>query len=403
MEKLELIDHSNNITDFQQKLENGVWVWDFNKIATFNFFMTLIISQRGFTGKSFNMKVYAYWRWKKFGERTMWVRNIMKDVTNESKKFLKTIPTEMKGCRVTGNIETGNCWVVDEDGNEFIRMVALGYAEDEKGARAFYHHIVFDEFNVNFRKVKDYVGQLDDLLQSTNDMVLNDGQEDKARLYFFGNNKSLNHPLLIELGVTSLKDDISMYKFNNLNMLMVLSKTVTAKERKEFAKRNNMNQRFMFTKLIGRENHSYFNDNIIDDVNFVYPVFDTLSKEIWSNMLRPLHQFFINGELVLFCERINGYQLKTVDNGNVDYINYHIVAHKSIRNIYKKMNKTFNEEEFTLDYSYINKIKTDSFKENLTLIPKSSLDILIDLTARSSLSFEDIPSRELFFDFIKKN
>lgn len=400
--ELRKIEHNFKREHFYKMIKNKqgkyVYVLDFEKISKINAFWNLIITQRGAMGKTYNVKEFIKNKWDKEKALTIWIRNMVKDIQNEANKFLYgDIPDNLKGCYIKGQAENNSLYVYDETDTAFIKLQAMNTAEDEKGTRILYNYWVMDEFNVNVKHIRDYIAKYDDLLHSTEDIVNNYGVNDNTQQFIFGNNKTWNHPLLYELGINGVEDEIEIYvdEYDNV-MLFIFTPIISEQDYDKFLEDNKHNKRVQATRLIGRDKHSYQNKSEMDNINNIYQFFNTGNEKLFDETLQPIYSFKIDGKFFIMNLIHEKYRPRNMDGTP---IRYHVITLDSIEKQYKKFDIPFNENEFLLSVSYTTDIS--QVEEKVLKLPSSSEKILLSLLSESEICYENIHSKNKLRQLLK--
>jgi len=115
-----------------------------------------------------------------------------------------------------------------------------------------------------------------------------------------GNNKSFYHPVLIKLGITSIKQQVSpIYTEEGVPLLLIIFPIISSSEKKDIEKENKDNPRFQLIKKMGGIDHNYFNENQLDNLNGIVNYNNVFKKLIFfpeqclKNKLGKLYAFYV--------------------------------------------------------------------------------------------------------------
>lgn len=383
------------LNDFYQKLSNGHKVFDFEKIAKTGYGMILIMSERGSRGKTLNVKELLRKEFIKTGRPSIWLGNtnsMLDDFkTRYNKDFNKPFVKKELGAKSTNfwkdTIAIGdnekNTGQVDftthkkqKDGSIlstrklFIKLLSMNNTELMKGSRDNYKYVVYDEFNVKANVVREPINKFDSLLHSLEDIP--SGYTQDLQVLIFGNNKSLNNPLIYRLGVSHVEHEVSeVMTEDGFPLLLIINPRYDEDQRNKLEDDNKNNWIYQASKQMGTHEHAYFNESLYDDVNSVIKYLDTEEK---AKLLFP--QFTIHHKK----EWMNVYKIKDgVHKGNI-----HVVQ-VSKSQIYKNSVFYFNKNDVVENSRY-----TRKYIKQLRKYIESD-----------SVSFEDIFTRELFMSSIR--
>lgn len=402
-----------DIKFFLKELDNGKEVFDFIKwYEKTKFPICLNISERGGKGKTFNSKDLIRYIYEKYKDTdyfsknpvSIWLRNLVRDTKIEKHKYLDELPNwySDKELKFKGSAETVLDLLVDE--KPITRFISLNTGESQKGTRLIPKLIVWDEFNVGIKDVSEPIEQFDSILHTTEDIVNNYGKEDDSRLLIFGNNKTLNHPLLIEMGITHISNEVTeIYDDLGNPFMLILMPLWSDEDKEKFERDNNKNWRFQFSKKIGTVNHSYFNENLYDEVNFVHQYIN-IENELLSNNVTKFKDILKNGVTFYHDNRyFNIYDISPLYRTELK-TSYHCVdlnmLEKMMNDMYKKLNikNEFNKQDLFSKEIYT--FKTHNLKENIKIATTDYKNIFKKIISENKVSFENISSRTIYLNSI---
>ena len=268
------------IDDFKKSLSNGKKVLDFSKIAQTPYPIVLIISERGRLGKTLNVKEHLRETFLKNNLPNMWISNTIPFLNKTKNDWFKDLNKDFvrenigdkavkfwEETKFKGGIND-NLLSLYHNKNEFIKMLVMNHAELMKGARTKWGSIVWDEFNVKYNVIQNAIGKFDSLLHSIEDVVAGDNNETK--LYIFGNNKTLNIPLIYNLGITHIDNEImTLHAENGLPLALVIAPKYNLNDKEKIETENSDNWIYQTTKQLGTHKHAYFNESLHDNINNV--------------------------------------------------------------------------------------------------------------------------------------
>jgi len=366
--------------NYLKKLPNGAKVWDFDKIDQ-NFKdvkIRVIFSERGNKGKTYNLKRFAKEQFDKNGKPSIWVRNTIISLKMEAKRFLDHNTTMIdpifwKDLKI---VNEGASWVVKNKANKnvFI-LLSLNDVNKMKGTRLDVNNIIFDEINEDTSQIRSgLIKSIDSLVHSATNSVKNYGKVEETRLWFLGNNKSINHEYLIKLGIRDNKHPLALYtaiyEGKRSPLCVKLCSKFDPKEQEEITKKAfEMNDwKFIHSYVLDEASHSYFNN--------------TFENENLKVMPLDLNNFFIEQALrfTIVYEKyyLNVYNIGTL--GKYTFHHYHIA----------EVPKEKASKNIITNYSeYVN--------DNSLFLGKAS-KVFSVLVASQNISYQDNLSRVLFLN-----
>lgn len=396
--KVEYRRSTKNIDYFYKTITNhhkrSVKVLDFKKFETLPFQFNMIVSMRGMLGKTYNTKDYILEQYKKEKKISLWLRNLATDLGIEREKFLsRDCPPNYKMCNFKGSLKRNTLGVVDENNNKFINFAAMNTIETQKGSRTIYDYIVWDEFNVNSHQVLGITNKFDDLLHSTEDIVNNYGEKDNTKIFIFGNNKSLNHPLMVDMGITKIENEITEIYVNNQPLMIIIWVQPDQKFKDNFEKDNKSNPRFLMSKLLGKADHSYFNGTLYDEVNFVSDYIATTKRMNEKNRSLNINNVFKLIYSVYHKDRYyNIYKLNNLEYEFDLNTKFHINLVKRDETIWS------NIEKKHIIYSFDQLNKKEGVISQSVNIGKNRLAKWLSMNL---ISFETLVARDVFINSIR--
>lgn len=373
------------LADFLQTLSNGKEVFDFEKIEGAGFPIVLVITERGSKGKTLNIKEHFRKSFIKTGRPNAFMNTTVKLVEKTKADFLKDLrekPFVRKSLgkkamefwdnvQMKGDVEKVLCWAKHE-GKDFIKLLPLAHAEYMKGARLHWKHIVLDELNVGWNQVPEAMTKLMSFLHSAEDLVADHNSYNDKKLWIFGNNKSLNNPLIYKMGVTHIENDITeVYDENGNKLLLIICPQFDDDDKRVIEEDNKNNWIYSLSKQVGEANHSYFNESLYDEVN---------------NVKRYTH-----------LENVNEYLLPYYSvHHNKQYYNIYKVKQGVNKGMYHIISVT-PDEKIGKTFAFLKR----DIKEFVTY-QRQYKNTLQKLLSSNYISFEDVVSRDLFISSITK-
>ena len=205
--------HKLQIDDFLKCLPNGAKILDVDKIVhvfkDFNQFF--ILSPRGKIGKTTNLKIKALDDFASKKQASLFVRNQQSEIENEMVRFLENSTCEADkrfyDC-VVKTKEATMYW----NKERVIDFQSIYNVAKMKGSRRHYANIIVDEMNEGMSLVRKNVTQnISSLNASTFDIVKQHNKVDDTKVWFCGNLKTINHPYLINCGITDIHSTCDIY------------------------------------------------------------------------------------------------------------------------------------------------------------------------------------------------
>lgn len=276
--KDEIIDH--DIFDYWK-------IWEDKDDNGNNILIYIIISERGMKAKSTQGKVLAKNIWDKSKSKTMWMMNTEVLISKEKKSHLvkpKKYHSDIfnENIFIKGNeiYERKSDVEIEEHKDEadfkseewYTKFTQLSTAENEKGSRDDYELLIWDEFNVGDRNIRSVKTDLISSLLATLDDPINSNAINSKRLrkiIIHGNNKTLNDDFMVNLGIYSIKDEVTDIKVGDRLIGRILCPMTSSKEKRIFEDQNKDNEIFLLQKALGKVEHVYYNESLFDDVNNV--------------------------------------------------------------------------------------------------------------------------------------
>ena len=288
--------------DYLKELKpTGQFVFNYDKIQKLNFPLYLLISMRGDNGKTFGAKEFAREHFEKTGEKSKWLLNTAVQVEEEKFKWLEknqnAYPKKWKdyfreGTRIYKKVGGKKI--------EFLEMVALSAAEKKKGSRENIAYVFYDEFNVGVERIGVRQTTLFNNLLATYKPY--DTKINTLRVFIFGNNKSLNSNLLIDLKIWELKSDFIQVNGPSGKKLMLILSPVMPEN--YIIKRTEHDWLYDLATMTGEADHIYRNKNLYNEMAGIMDFDNYLMKDHGAE---PLANYKISGRLyVMFTFKLNG-------------------------------------------------------------------------------------------------
>lgn len=129
------------------------------------------------------------------------------------------------------------------------------------------------------------------------------------KLIILGNFKSLNNPILLDMGITKIEDEItSIYNKDGSPLIRILCPQIKDEERKSIARDNKSNWTYQLMEQMGQTEHQFFNENLYDELNNVD---DTLKNAPYSTRYT-----IWNGSRYFYLKLLRGKNIWFVDYSN---------------------------------------------------------------------------------------
>lgn len=350
---------------------------DYEKLLKTKFSYFLIITERETRVKTYGAKQLLYSKWNKVDPIGLWLRTLASDVDSEKTSFFSDTPDYMK--------EEGFSFEKDMAVNSqklpFLLLSSVATPSRVRGSRILLDYIVWDEFNIgvdgkNFKKLND---NFSDIIRSTS----NSTTARKQKVFLLGNNKSFNHPLLISMGITSIKEEITeIYTDEGHPLMLVLFPIIDENERKLIMGENADNPQFQLLSLLNGADHSYFNETQFDKVNGVVEYTTLSDMKFWQELSFRTDEdvvmcFFVPKEMrsdpeqMWFFIRYELYKKKFKRNDDTNWLNVPLLSQKAM---------TQNQD-----------LPIDTFLKNN----------LLKFLVKNQCSFYDISTKNLFVKTFK--
>jgi len=200
----------------------------------------------------------------------------------------------------------------------------------------------------------------------------------ELRVFLLGNNKSFNNPLLVNLGINSIEEEVScIYTTEGKPLILILFPIIDENEKKDIEDDNADNPIFQFMKVSGGAAHAYFNESQYDGVNGIVKRVDEFNK-----LYKHHHNLFrTDNEILAMCNLPKNY-----DNEGYEY---HIFCLDLLKP------RGLDEVK-----------KLGLFSPNKTLepndkyLPKEMKENLLKCLSLDQISFEDIHTKNMFYKLL---
>lgn len=363
-----LILKNNNGKEYKHAIFDYQKIWEDKDVLFY-----LIISERGLKGKSTGAKWLAKHIWDNYKSKSMWVMNTRILIQKEKKSHLakpKQIFKEFENVKIEGDF-------LKDDKDWFMKFTSLSTAENEKGSRDDYELLIFDEFNVGDSQIKKKkLDLLSSLIATLTDDV-NPNAKSIKKIIMHGNNKSMNDEFLIRMGIYSINNDITDIKNSDGKIIgRIFAPITNQQERITMNKRMKDNNAYQFQKLIGREEHVYFNSSLYDELNNIKPDYKDLTV---------YEHYYL---------RIQDYYFRIRKQHGSSKWKHYITYVESITN--KKI-KILKDTENIIIYC----MSKRSLKEDIILNPNLKINLINELV-HNNLWFENSYSREVILDELRR-
>ena len=252
---------------FYQDIGRGKKVLDFKKILNEGFLNNIIISERGRQGKTFNCLELVNELYFKEGRKSVWLYNTIASWEKALPRFTaenrRLNPSKWEGVKVSKD-------GLSFGGELFCYFHSVSTPYLAKGSRdGTVRLIVYEEFNeglINFKSLQTvYFTTIFDSFVNPHD----DDNEQNLQVLFLSNNKTLAVPILSDLGITDISEELQTFVHLGQKATLVYVPQHDAKGHNplQFAK----NRSYLFNSLTGQLDRNFFNiadyentDNCID-------------------------------------------------------------------------------------------------------------------------------------------
>lgn len=385
---------------------------DYEKIDSAGFPINVIITERMARVKTYGAKYHAYKKWVesgKIGQNTLFLRNLVDDIDLELGRFLDDVHPDMQ--ELVTKVERGDMFLQDKDGKKFMTLAPVSTPRTLRGSRRYLKYIIWDEFNDSVRYLgEDIVSNFLNILSSTSKQ-LKPGEKNPRISYILGNNRTLNHPLFISLGIATIDKEVTKIYDDNGNPFMLIIFPIIKPEEIQAMETERVNDwEYQLAKRTGMAEHMYHNKSQFDDVNWVYTYFDFSYKSIIKN--------FLNGSTASITNTLD---LSATFRDGTQYLNIYNIPYKSqntLKTKYHVINVTLLVNELRRNKAHIevnqllskNKkgeklVHISNAKNQQTgevLISSANITSMRDLIAANKISFENESSKNLFYKILNK-
>lgn len=347
-------------------------VFDYEKMWEDDAFYFIIISERGRLGKTYGAKEFGQKMFLKNGEPFVYAKNLSLQIKKESKRFLR----QVKDLDIFYKFEIDNSGVYKRKGKnkEYSCFFhSLNSAETDKGSRSEANLLILDEFMDGVRHLtENQTFALKSLLDTYSNPV-NPFAKKLKKCFILGNFKTLNSRLLVDLGIFSLKKELTTIYSPNGNALIRILSPQYNKKQKELIEENLENEPiFEFGKITGQNEYSLFNENVGDILNNIKDISADEIKEFYSlELILYLNKNKTNNYIFIFFDK--------------EFRKYHIL----------RTDKYFGEEKV---YN-VDKKNIVEDKANLATWVKKNFIFLME---KGKITFDNVYTREIFIEAIVK-
>lgn len=273
---------------------------NFEALDKTGFPIVVIISERGYRGKTFGLKEYMLKQHKEKGYVSRWVMNTQSQLDRSWPEFLTNHilhnPANWDG--VIKGKET-----LELNGKVFLKSVPLTGASREKGSRSsLIRHIGYDEFNEETRYVKGKQNsKLLGLLATYKNFI---DPLTQPKLWILGNYTTLFSEIFMKWGIFSIDSEVTeIYdeKTKGKRMLIIVPDSDTNEVEKRAEDEDDT--LYWLAKRSGESEHIYMNKSVLDDVNGIIKL-----EEDVVRCMTFIARYYINGEFFdMFINRKNNY------------------------------------------------------------------------------------------------
>lgn len=249
--------------DFLTQLDNGQRVINFEAFANTEFPMILLITERGEKGKTFGAKEFMLEQHINNNKKSIWLRSTMDQCEKEKGTFLMDNKLKSK-LENWENVILERDYLI-HDKRPFCEIVPLSKAENYKGGRHNPDYIIYDEFNTGLTNIKNKQAYLLLNLISTYDDSIGSDKQSKLKVFLFGNNKSYDTPLLIDLKVFKIDNVFTgMFSPNGTPILLIYE---PKPDMAKIEERKAGNWIYEIAKVTGESDNIYGNMSRYDRLN----------------------------------------------------------------------------------------------------------------------------------------
>lgn len=279
-----------------------VKVFDFFKIDALGFPINIIISERGFKGKTHNIKDFCLYYHNKNKSQTMWLLNTKEQVKDDVFKFIasnQNVSPELWKDIVKNE---GFAFINKKTGDRVFNMESLSTLK--RGSRdPRYNYLVYDEFNqqlVKLRKSQTWLFQ--NVIASLRNQV--DPTKGLQKIFLLGNMDSLNTPLLAKWGILSIEQQHTfIYDEYGKPLIYMYCFIPTKKDLREIEERNKDDWSFHLAKRAGLDDFIFKNISTFDNISHLCP-WDNIDERVER---RRCVNYYIDGEYIsIWILSLNG-------------------------------------------------------------------------------------------------
>lgn len=386
-------------------LDNDNSVFDYDAINDLGFPYNILIAERGAKGKTYGIKDFlfrqflSHWNTMKEWAEVLWLRSLATDAKIESDKWLIDVPpvisNEFDKMRKTPT-------EITYETKPFVVFNNVSTSNGLKGTRTTTRHIVWDEFNDSIKYFKASLIENFANKQSSTRNNQDADQLKNQKVWLLGNNRGINHPFLIKNGIDKITEEVTMiFDDNGKPLILLIMPIYNEDDIAKIEERNADDPFYQLNKRMGTADQIYYNRSSIDDVNYIFEHFALTLKNftrLGEGWPRPKLKctFKINGQLLNLYDL--PYEIRS------DLKTAHHVMHVDLY-CSKPENKHLNKFDLitqTKDQYVVLTTNKAELEEEVYLLPPVQKNNLIKTMAMGNISFENVSSRELFIELLKR-
>lgn len=391
----------NNCENFFYSIGGLRKAVDYNAIYNYGAPITIIITERKLRVKTYGAKKFTHKKWLENNKKpnTLFLRNLQDDIKLETSSFLSDVPEEMNNLKYNSIGGVGR--IEDDEKNIYCYFGAVSTPRSKRGSRTHLDFIVWDEFNDSIKFLgNDIVSNFLNILSSTNTDITN--KKNDRRAFILGNNRTINHPLLLSLGVSYIENELThIYDMNNKPLALIILPFLTKEEIDLLDKEKINDWEYQLAKLTGNDKHIYSNMSDKDMINGIYRYINLEEKII--------HNFFYDEEIKLdlvlnFTFKVNNrylniYAIPKLMQTKIKS-RFHVIDISLLVNEFRKQGIKIDIDKCISPLIWT----TSAVKQNIneSLLDSNSINVLREKLAKNEFSFENISSKSLFIDLINK-
>lgn len=341
---------------------------DYDKLLATPFNYFLIITERGVRVKTYGAKDLIYKKWNGKTPSGLWLRTLADDASSELLTFFSDTTEDIKEEEFIFRKDIA----FSKNKKPLLMLTSVAKPSRVRGSRLLLDYVVWDEFNmgVSGKNYKSLVENWSDILLSTSNV--DTARRQKA--FLLGNNKSFNHPVLVNLGITSITHEVTPIYEEGIPLMLIIFPIISEAEKKDIEEENKDNPQYLLMKRLGTAAHAYLNQSQFDELNGVYTPSSFDDLLYW-----PKLSFRTNAGVI----RCYAFKKKVSDELGRVFV---FISDDLLKSKYHIRLE---------DHSMLSK-KAD-MKNGDDIITTLNKDVMMELIATDKILFADVSTKNFFF------